>query len=117
MVEQLQAKQMHVVVLKTGERVLMDPALTTQRIFMYFYFCINIGSIVGQVSVVYAERYVGFWLAFLLPTIMFALCPIVLMVFKRKYVLREPTGSVFGKAMSLTKFAYKGKISANPVTT
>jgi proton-dependent oligopeptide transporter, POT family len=60
MVEQLQAKQMHVVVLKTGERVLMDPALTTQRIFMYFYFCINIGSIVGQLSMVYAERYVGF---------------------------------------------------------
>jgi proton-dependent oligopeptide transporter, POT family len=38
----------------------MDPALTTQRIFMYFYFCINIGSIVGQVSMVYAERYDGF---------------------------------------------------------
>jgi proton-dependent oligopeptide transporter, POT family len=117
MVEQLNAKPMHVEVLKTGEKVLVDPAITTQRIFMYFYLFINIGSIVGQVTMVYAERYVGFWLAFLLPTITFGLCPFVLLVFKERYAKRPPTESVLGKSVSLINFALKGKVSINPVKT
>lgn len=48
---------MRVETLKSGERVIVDPAMTTQRMFLYFYFFINIGSIVGQISMVYAERY------------------------------------------------------------
>lgn len=56
---------------------------------------------------VYAERYVGFWLSFLLPTIMFMFCPVVLLVFHKKYNLREPTDSVFGKFLLLTKHACK----------
>ena len=66
---------------------------------------------------VYAERYVGFWLSFTLPTVMFALCPLVLLVFHKKYRLREPTDSVLEKAVRLIKFACKGKVSVNPVRT
>jgi len=58
MAEQTQAKKIHVKKLDTGERVLVDPALTTQRAFLYFYFFINVGSITGQISMVYAERLV-----------------------------------------------------------
>ncbi|PGH26496.1 hypothetical protein AJ80_01810 [Polytolypa hystricis UAMH7299] len=116
MVEQLKEQKIHVVV-RGNEKVIIDPALTTQRIFMYFYFCVNIGGVIGQVTMVYAERYVGFWLSFFLPTVMFLLCPAVLWAFNKKYVHREPTGSVLGKAVSLVKFALKGKISANPVKT
>lgn len=117
MVEQLNAKKMHVETTKKGEHIIVDPALTTQRIFMYFYMFINIGSITGQVSMVYTERYIGFWLAFLLPTILFAACPLVLITFNKRYVHRPPTGSVLGKSLSLLKFASKDKWSANPVTT
>ncbi len=56
---------------------------------------------------VYAERYVGFWLSFLLPTIMFMFCPLVLLAMHKKYNLREPTDSVFGKFLLLTKHACK----------
>lgn len=117
MAEQLTAKPMHVETLKSGERVIIDPALTTQRMFMYFYLFINIGSIIGQITMVYAERYVGFWLSFTLPTIMFALCPFVLLVFRRNYKIHEPTGSVLGKAVQLVKFALKDKVSWNPSRT
>ena len=57
---------------RKGERVIVDPAVTNARIFMYFYFCINIGSLAGQISMVFAEKYVSpprrlffffFWLA------------------------------------------------------
>ncbi|PGH02772.1 hypothetical protein AJ79_07537 [Helicocarpus griseus UAMH5409] len=117
MVEQLKHTKMRVVKDRRGERIIVDPALTTQRIFMYFYMCINIGSIVGQVTMVYAERYIGFWLSFTLPTLMFCLCPLVLGIFHKKYVHTPPTDSVLGNAVKLIKFACKGKVSWNPAKT
>ena len=117
MAEQLTAKPMHVETIGSGERVIIDPALTTQRMFMYFYLFINIGSIVGQITMVYAERYVGFWLSFTLPTFMFLLCPAVLLIFHKKYHIRPPTESVLGKSVQLIKYACRGKISANPSRT
>lgn len=116
MVEQLKYQKMRVEQ-RGSERIIIDPALTTQRAFMYFYMCINVGSIVGQVTMVYAERYVGFWLSFLLPTIMFGMCPLVLLIFRNKYVKRQATGSVLGKATSLICFALKKSFSINPATT
>jgi POT family proton-dependent oligopeptide transporter len=115
--EQLKAGKMHIKILKDGSRVIIDPAMTTQRAFMYFYLCVNIGSIVGQISMVYAERYVGFWLSFLLPTIMFAICPVVLAVFNSRYVHRPVTGSVLEKSLALINYALKGKVSVNPSKT
>ena len=44
---------------RKGERVIVDPSVTNARIFMYFYFCINVGSLVGQIAMVFAEKYVG----------------------------------------------------------
>lgn len=41
---------------KKGEKLLVDPALTTARLFMYFYMFINIGALVGQIGMVYAEK-------------------------------------------------------------
>ncbi len=55
---------------KKQERVIMDPAVTIQRVYLYFYMMINVGSLVGSIGMVYAEKYVGFWLSFLLPTLM-----------------------------------------------
>lgn len=78
----------------------MDPAQTITRIFLYFYFMINVGSLLGQIVMVYAEKYVGFWLSFVLPTIMFALCPLVLYVCRKNYEVTPPTGSVVGRGSS-----------------
>ncbi|KKY27564.1 putative oligopeptide transporter [Phaeomoniella chlamydospora] len=115
--EQQTVKKPYTKTLASGERVIVDPATTTQRIYMYFYFMINVGAIIGQVTMVYTERYIGFWLAFTLPTIMFAICPLVLWLCKNKYYHAPPTGSVLGKFCHLYAFALKGKVSINPVTT
>ena len=53
-----------------GERVIMDPAVTTSRVYLYFYLMINIGALTGSIGMVYAEKYVGFWLSYTLPTLM-----------------------------------------------
>ncbi|KAB8204850.1 POT family-domain-containing protein [Aspergillus parasiticus] len=79
---------------KTGERVIVDPAQTITRIFL---------------------KIVGFWLSFVLPTIMFALCPLVLYVCRKNYEVTPPTGSVVGKAFKLWAFALKGRWSWNPI--
>jgi POT family proton-dependent oligopeptide transporter len=99
--------RMTVETLPSGERVLVDGVATISRIYMRYYFMINVGALVGQISMVYAEKYVGFWLSFTLPTILFLLCPIIMIVCRNKYAKRPPTGSVLGKSMQLVKFGAK----------
>jgi proton-dependent oligopeptide transporter, POT family len=92
---------------KRGNRVIVDPAVTTARIYIYFYMLINMGSLTGSLAMVYSEHFVGFWLSYTLPTICYLLCPGILLYFKKQYKLSPPTGSVMGKAWKLFRFAYK----------
>lgn len=92
---------------RKGERVIVDPAVTNTRIFLYFYFCINIGSLAGQIGMVWVEKYLGFWVAFLIPTGMFLLAPLVLWSQKKNYRLSPPTGSLLSKFLKM--FAYVQK--------
>lgn len=105
--EQNEDTRMRVKTLKTGERVIVDPAVTNTRVFLYFYFCINIGSLTGQISMVYVEKYKGFWLAFLIPTILFLVAPLVLWSQKKNYKLSPPTGSLLSKFLRMAAFAKK----------
>jgi POT family proton-dependent oligopeptide transporter len=100
---------------KKGKKEIVDPATTSARIYLYFYLLINIGSLTGSIAMVYAEHFVGFYLSFLLPTIVFAISPLVLFVFKKHYHLSPPTGSVMGKAAKLIKYAFKKRESKNPL--
>ena len=92
---------------RKGERVLVDPAVTNSRIFLYFYLCINIGAMAGQISMVYVEKFHGFWLAFLIPTIGFLAAPFVLWSQKKSYKLSPPTGSLLSKFLKALAFAKK----------
>lgn len=85
--EQIPQKRPEVITTKSGERVIRDPAVTLSRAMLYFYMMINIGSLVGGIGMVYAERFVGFWLSYALPTFLFFLAPVVLLVCKKYYKL------------------------------
>ncbi|KAJ3515063.1 hypothetical protein NMY22_g14547 [Coprinellus aureogranulatus] len=115
--EQYRRTKLFIKTTSSGERVIVDPGMTVSRLYMYFYLFINIGAIIGQISMTYAEKYVGFWLAFTLPTVVFLLCPIVLIAGRKRYVRTPPTGSVLATAIQLWSYAAKGKWSLNPVTT
>ncbi|OTA66054.1 POT family protein [Hypoxylon sp. EC38] len=117
--EQYEHEQPRAIVktLKSGERVVVDPILTISVIYMRYYFFINVGSLVGSIAMVYAEKYVGFWLSYTLPTALFIFCPVVLLLFKNKYTRNPPTGSVLGKALALVGLSMKGRWSINPITT
>ncbi|KAF7760085.1 hypothetical protein Agabi119p4_10761 [Agaricus bisporus var. burnettii] len=115
--EQYPYKKLFVVTTKKGERVIVDPAMTISRIYMYFYLFINVGALVGQISMAFSEKYVGFWVAYTLPTIVYLICPVVLWYGRNRYIKSPPTGSVLGTVTRLWFYAAKGKWSLNPHKT
>jgi len=115
--EQIPREKMHVMTLKSGERVIVDPAVTTARIYNWFYLFINVGALVGQLSMAYAERYVGFYLSFLLPTLTFVTTLPVLFFCRKYYNMRAPEGSVLGPAVKLLWAGSKGRWHLNPIKT
>ncbi|KDE05745.1 POT family proton-dependent oligopeptide transporter [Microbotryum lychnidis-dioicae p1A1 Lamole] len=94
---------------KNGERVLVDPILTASRVYMYFYLSVNVGALVGQIGMVYAEKRVGFWLSYLLPTLVFLFCPVILWIGRNRYIKTPPNGSVLSKSVRVIRFAGRGK--------
>ncbi|KAJ4379541.1 hypothetical protein N0V86_004722 [Didymella sp. IMI 355093] len=101
----------------SGERVIVDPGITISRVYMRYYLLINIGALTGQISMVYAEKYVGFWLSYLLPTVLFIFCPLLMVGLNKHYVKKPPQGDVLVKAVKLYGFAMRGRWSINPVRT
>jgi dipeptide/tripeptide permease len=81
-----------VIVNKKGERVIQDPEATTERVVLWFYLLINVGGFMA-VPTSYAEKYVGWWLAFLLPLILYLPLPALLYYLRNKLVLHPPGGS------------------------
>ncbi|KAI9883476.1 MAG: hypothetical protein M1823_004766 [Watsoniomyces obsoletus] len=82
---------------KNGTRIIVDPALTIERIYMVFYFCINIGSL-SSIATTELESHVGFWAAYLLPMLMFCVGFIMFILGRKTYVVHPPKGSVIPDA-------------------
>jgi POT family proton-dependent oligopeptide transporter len=89
---------------KKGERVVVDPQFTIQRYLMIFYWCINVGALFA-LATTYAERDIGFWLAYLLPGILYMLMPIILVIAYKRLYVAPPQGSVFLEACKVIKLA------------
>lgn len=116
-VEQIPVQTLMIKTLSTGERVIVDPTITQSRIYHYFYLFINVGALIGQIGMVYAEKYVGFWLSFTLPTLVFLLCPAIMWWGRKRYRQAPPQGSVVSKSFKLLARACKGRWSINPFRT
>lgn len=75
------------------ETVIVDPGVTAQKIYMYFYLAINVGSLGGVITTILEHR-VGFWAAYVLPLCSFFVALAVAIGGRNQYVLRKPQGSV-----------------------
>ncbi|KAJ5782039.1 hypothetical protein N7457_003813 [Penicillium paradoxum] len=95
--DQYKRKKMALTTTKKGERVIIDPALTIQRIYMIFYACINVGSL-SLLATPYMELYLDFWPAYLLCFCMFIVGTMVIILGRKTYVVRPPQGSVITDA-------------------
>ncbi|KAH7102524.1 peptide transporter PTR2A [Auriculariales sp. MPI-PUGE-AT-0066] len=114
--EQYQRKS-HIRTLASGERVYVDRAMTISRTYLMFYVFINIGSLAGQISMTYAEKYYGFYMSFALPTVIFLFCPIILYLGRNRYISPPPAGaSVLATSLRTFRLAARGRWSLNPFT-
>jgi POT family proton-dependent oligopeptide transporter len=95
--DQYQRRSMAIKTEKSGERVVIDPAITYQRIYMIFYWCINVGAL-SLMATPFMEKYEGFWTAFLMCFVMFNVGIITLVVRRKTYIIRPPQGSVITDA-------------------
>lgn len=82
---------------KKGQRVIIDPALTIQRIYMIFYGCINVGSL-SLLATPYMEKYIGYWSGYLLCLCMFTCGTLVVLLGRKFYTVRPPQGSIITDA-------------------
>ncbi|KAG8849940.1 hypothetical protein FRB91_009480 [Serendipita sp. 411] len=71
--------------LDTGEVVIISPNVTLQSAYMYYYAAINFGAL-GAISASFLARDHGYWAAYLVPTCLFLIVPIVLAVGKKGYI-------------------------------
>ncbi|TGO10863.1 hypothetical protein BTUL_0123g00040 [Botrytis tulipae] len=98
--DQYTRKRMAIKVLETGERVIIDPTVTIQRIYLIFYWCINIGSL-SLLATPYMERDVGFWSAYLMCLCVFMVGFVTLLVGRKRYIVRPPKGTVITDAFKI----------------
>ena len=97
-------------VLKSGEKVVQDPNLTIQSVFMLFYLMINVGSL-SVIATTELELNVGFWAAYLLPFCFFFIGVVVLIVGKNKYV-KVPIGDkIINKTFKCAWVGVKNKFN------
>ncbi|GKT71189.1 peptide transporter PTR2-A [Colletotrichum tofieldiae] len=94
--------------LKSGEEVLVDPELTVQRLFMWFYWVVNIGALSPLITV-NVEAHHSFWLAYLIPLIAIIISAGVFISGQKKYVKVPPEGSAIIDALRVTRIAIKEK--------
>lgn len=95
--EQFTETRMKIKIMKNGERVIQDPNITYQRIYMIFYWCVNLGSL-SLVATVFMEKYTGFWSVNLFGLLAFLLGFATLLLGKKQYVTRPPQGSILPHA-------------------
>lgn len=106
--DQYQRRVMAIKTEKSGERVVIDPAITYQRIYMIFYWCINIGAL-SLMATPFMEKYKGFWTAFLMCFCMFNVGVLVLILRRKSYIIRPPQGSVITDAFKAIGMMIAGR--------
>ncbi|KAL5086848.1 POT family-domain-containing protein [Trichoderma sp. SZMC 28011] len=95
--DQYQRRTMAIRTEKSGERIIIDPAITYQRIYMIFYWCINLGSL-SLIATPFMEKYCGFWTAFLMCFLMFNVGIFILVIRRKSYIIHPPQGSIITDA-------------------
>ncbi|KAI9364318.1 POT family-domain-containing protein [Pilaira anomala] len=89
-----------------SRRVIISPQATYQKLFNMFYWGINVGSLAAITTIV-LEQQVGFWAAYLLPTLVFIPCILTVLAGRKIYVINPPRGSIFVEAFKVIKLSFK----------
>ncbi|KAK1500960.1 POT family protein [Colletotrichum abscissum] len=105
-IDQYKHQREYTKVLKSGEKVIVDPETTVNHIMLIFYAFINVGAFFS-IAVVYIEKYHSFWLAYLVPGIVYFLLPLLLAATYKRTVRVAPQGSDLNRFVKITVSAIK----------
>jgi POT family proton-dependent oligopeptide transporter len=98
LLDQYEHQKPYTKTLKSGERVIVDPETTVQRILLIFYGFINVGAFFA-IATTYA---------FLLPGIVYFLLPLLLFFMNKRLVKKPAVGSELVKFFKIIGTAIKG---------
>ncbi|RKO97814.1 hypothetical protein CXG81DRAFT_12094 [Caulochytrium protostelioides] len=88
-----------------GQREVIDPDLTVSRVYVWFYWSINIGSVVGMLACTTLERS-AFWKAYLVPACSMVVAIAVFVMGRRRYhAPATPDGSVIMNSVRCIAYA------------
>lgn len=104
--DQYRHQKPYIRTLPSGERVVVDPEVTVQRVMLVFYGFINIGAFFA-IATSYSEKYVGFWLAFLAPGIIYFALPALLWYLYPRLTVYPPDGSALTKVWRILSISMK----------
>ncbi|KAH0284953.1 PTR2-domain-containing protein [Aureobasidium namibiae CBS 147.97] len=92
--------------LKSGEWVVVDPELTVERMFNWFYWAVNVGALSPLITV-NIEAQVSFWAAYLIPLVVIAIAATVFILGSKRFVKTPPHGSAVIDAVKIVTIAMK----------
>jgi dipeptide/tripeptide permease len=92
--------------LKSGEKVIVDPEATVERVMLWFYELINIGGMMGTPTS-YTEKLIGWWVTWLIPLCLYLPLPILLIYLKPHLILNPPGGSDLGNVCRIINICFR----------
>ncbi|KAI1197974.1 hypothetical protein F5X97DRAFT_323978 [Nemania serpens] len=95
LIDQSPHKKAHIITDKNGERVIVDPEESINSVMLWFYLLINIGAVFG-IPTTYLAKLVGYWAAYLIPTILYLMLPPLLWYLNPRLIKQPPGGSDLG---------------------
>lgn len=93
-------KVAHVITDKSGEKVIVDPEESINSVMLWFYLLINLGACTG-IPTTYLAKIVGYWAAFLIPTILYLMLPPLLWYLSPRLVKQPAGGSDLGNVFKV----------------
>jgi len=100
LLDQMKETEPTVKMLESGEKVIIDPEATTERVLLWFYLLINVGGFLAVPSS-YTEKYVGWMVTFTIPLVVYIPLPFVLWFLHKRLVLYPPGGSDLGNCFKV----------------
>lgn len=90
----------HVITDSNGEKVIVDPEESLASVMLWFYMLINVGACFG-IPTTYLAKIVGYWAAYLIPTILYFMLPPLLWYLNPRLVKQPPGGSDLGNVFKV----------------
>ena len=90
-----------------AEQVSNNGPEAIQTFFIWFYWFINIGALIGFTFVAYVQQFISYFYGYLIPACTLAISLIIFLAGKKSYITHSPTGSILSATLKIVIEAVK----------